>query len=140
MQISDFYYSDVSILSTDTIEYTHRGESVIDIAPDRKFFREKSFGAPGRIGDCNKSGFFPFGLIEGFSHIVCIEIACEQSRFCESSIEEERQDFHIPINTGDPNPIISFGADDSCDRIPMVAQDRKSTRLNSSHVAISYAV
>src|SRR5690625_7491 len=40
----------------------------------------------------------------------------------------------------DPNVVYDASVVDSVGQVPLDARDRKSTRLNSSHVAISYAV
>src|SRR5207249_11788494 len=45
----------------------------------------------------------------------------------------------LPISCGHARPSSFFCVDDSRN-VPVTPEDRKSTRLNSSHVSISYAV
>src|SRR5690625_7016092 len=44
------------------------------------------------------------------------------------------------VNMDEHAELIEVAVKHAGDRIPVIAGDRKSTRLNSSHVAISYAV
>src|SRR5207248_11004130 len=47
----------------------------------------------------------------------------------------------LPISRGPFfGPLCRFTVNGGCGRLPKVARDRKSTRLNSSHRTISYAV
>src|SRR6266508_6775387 len=51
--------------------------------------------------------------------------------------ELERADFRAAVITGKP---FFFAAGADITEFPGITRERKSTRLNSSHVAISYAV
>src|SRR5690625_6524056 len=72
-----------------------------------------------------------------------LDQACEQPRAGEAegrSDPEEQQEVGRRILQPLPRRRVFVLDDDDRDEVAVLVQDRKSTRLNSSHVAISYAV
>src|SRR5690348_17418445 len=81
-------------------------------------------------------------------HLLCF-FKCHRDHLCLHSFPTRRSsDLHVVDDADDghriPHPVVVAMRESFSDRIaavgPELLQDRKSTRLNSSHPSISYAV
>src|SRR5256885_10708647 len=76
----------------------------------------------------------PLGFADGYPLLVCSQASLEDL--------DRRLPRPVPIERFRPNIVLRglpAWAEDSIDTL-LMGQDRKSTRLNSSHLVISYAV